>query len=187
MNILELQVRAIRKFPVIKEVENGLESINGWVHGYYFHNTKEGEDYILLNVFNHIPVKIAPETVCRCSGFALRDDFMRDMHVLFEGDIVEYHRGKVVGYGVVRYGEFYKGGLGYESDGFIEGIGWYIEHTAPTVKCFDMDYIGSNPYLLYDERELNQSYVYTGYDVFHNPEYLTKEVVVDEQDARNNR
>lgn len=150
-----------------------------WQFGYYFkHPTNAFEHWMITVNGGSFPVK--PESVCRCSGFALRDDFTGDMHTLFEGDIVEYRNYKSVGYGIVRYGEFYKGGLGYEGNGFVEGIGWYIEHTEPTVKHFDMTWLGAETYLLHDEGELNKRYVYTGYDIFHNPEYITKEVMVDE-------
>ena len=150
-----------------------------WQLGYYFRHPANAFEHWIITVYGEsFPVK--PESICRCSGFSLRDDFMGDMHTLFEGDIVEYHKDNVIGYGVVRYGEFYKGGLGYEGNGFVEGVGWYIQLTEPTAKHFDVAYWGSEPYLLCDEGDLNKRYVYTGYDVLHNPEYLIKEVVVSE-------
>lgn len=181
MNRLEYQVRAMRKYPVAIKEKDALKSVNGWLLGYYFYNANDDEHYICSIMPNILPVKIAPETVCRCSGFSLCDDFMGDMHTLFEGDIVEYRPyDGVVGYGVIRFGEFYVSGLGIEEDGFAEGIGWFIEHTPPTVKYFKMLDYGNSHGLMYDEGTLNLEYTYTGCDIFHNPEYLTKEVEVSD-------
>lgn len=169
--------RAKLKTPIIKEIKDGYKAFDGWVVGYYIHLNDQDWEHFIISSLDGLPVMIDPLTIRRCSGFSLRDDFMGDMHTLFEGDIVEYRpRDGVVGYGVVRFGEFYKGGLGYEGNGFVEGIGWYIEHTKPTVRHFDMDWTGCDIYLLHDEGELNKLYVYTGCDAFHHPEYLTKEV-----------
>lgn len=177
---VDFLVRAKLKHPVVKQVKDGYKALDGWVVGYYFHLNDPDWEHFIISSSDGVPVMIDPLTIRRCSGFSLRDDFAGDLHLLYESDIVEYRpRNGVVGYGVVRFGEFYKGGLGYESDGFAEGVGWYIEHTNPTVKCLNMDRDGDDIYLLYDEGELNRYYVYTGYDAFHHPEYLTKEVVID--------
>ena len=175
-------VRAQFKPSVKKEIGDGYLPVNKWATGYYFRYKDKEWEHFLFSSTHNVPIMIEPSTICRCSGMWAIDEFMGDRGLLFEGDIVGYReegfRKSLRGWGVVRFGQFCAGGYGIEGDGFVDGVGWYIELTEPTIQAFRLKEYGETKQLMVPDEngELVYNFSYTGLDIFHHPEYLSKEV-----------